>query len=128
GVPDPKATFSVPPGVYEHYQEGIGKRGRQLHEAWLALFERYKQKYPDLAAQVEAIQRRELPAGWDRDLPSFPWGLVDDPKKPGEKKLAAMAGREGAGEGVNGAGPHGPRPPGGGAGPAAPPETPPTLH
>jgi transketolase len=101
GLPDPKATFFVPPGVYETYQEGIGKRGRELRDAWVALFGRYKDKYPDQAAQIEAMQRRELPAGWDKGLPSFPWGMVEDPKKPGEKKVAAIASRESSGKVLN---------------------------
>src|SRR6185436_17129447 len=28
--------------------------------------------HPDLAREIEQMQRRELPAGWDRDLPIFP--------------------------------------------------------
>src|SRR6187397_1944877 len=32
------AQFLVPDGVYEHFQEGIGRRGRELHQAWQAKF------------------------------------------------------------------------------------------
>jgi transketolase len=66
------AQFLVPDGVYDHFEGGIGQRGRQLHEAWTALFERYRSAYPDLAAQIERMQRRELPEGWDAELPRFP--------------------------------------------------------
>ncbi len=31
----------------------------------------YRAKHPDLADQIERMQRRELPDGWDIDLPSF---------------------------------------------------------
>ena len=65
------AQFLVPDGVYEHLQAGIGVRGRQLREAWAALFERYRSAYPELAHQIERMQRRELPDGWDADLPTF---------------------------------------------------------
>src|SRR2546427_2988777 len=63
--------FLVPDGVREHFQEGIGKRGAQLYAQWSALFESYREHYPELADQLRRIQWRELPDGWDRDLPSF---------------------------------------------------------
>jgi transketolase len=66
------AKFLVPDGVYQHFAEGIGARSRKLREEWLALFERYRRAHPDLADQCERLQRRDLPEGWDRDLPSFP--------------------------------------------------------
>jgi len=69
------AKFLVPDGVREHFQAGIGKRGRQLREAWFARLGAYRTKYPDLADHLERMQRRELPDGWDANLPSFP---VDD--------------------------------------------------
>jgi len=63
--------FLVPDGVREHFQEGIGKRGAQLYAAWSTLFESYQERYPELADQLRRMQWRELPDGWDRDLPSF---------------------------------------------------------
>jgi transketolase len=66
------AKFLVPDGVYQHFSDGIGKRGRELRAAWNAKVEEYRAQYPELAAEVEKIQRRELPDGWDKDLPVFP--------------------------------------------------------
>ncbi|OHB80746.1 MAG: transketolase [Planctomycetes bacterium RBG_16_64_10] len=63
--------FLVPDGVLAHFQRGIGQRGRTLHEAWLARYADYARAYPDLAAQLDQIQRRRLPHGWDADLPVF---------------------------------------------------------
>lgn len=71
GWPEDK-KFHVPDGVYEHYRQGIGARGSQLRDAWFKKFEEYKAKHPDLADQITRIQKRELPAGWDKDLPTFP--------------------------------------------------------
>ncbi len=60
-------------GVYDHYQAGIGKRGKELSEAWFKMFNgAYKSKYPDLWKQVDEIQRREPHQGWDKDLKPFP--------------------------------------------------------
>jgi transketolase len=66
------AKFLVPDGVREHFREGIGKRGRELRAEWTKTFTEYSQKYPELAERLHLMQRRELPAGWDKDLPVFP--------------------------------------------------------
>jgi len=68
--------FLVPEGVQEHFQRVLGKRGRAEREAWVAKYEDYKNQFPELAGQLETMQRRELPSGWDKDLPSF----AADPK------------------------------------------------
>jgi transketolase len=66
------AKFLVPDGVYQHFAATFGVRGKKLRAEWLALFERYRAEYPDLADACERMQRRDLPEGWDRDIPVFP--------------------------------------------------------
>ena len=66
------AKFLVPEGVCEHFQEGIGKRGRRIRDDWKKLFDAYSQGFPELADQINRMQHRELPDGWDKDLPTFP--------------------------------------------------------
>jgi len=66
------AQFLVPDGVYDHFAEGIGARGKKLRGDWEALFARYKSAHPNLARQCEQIQARGLPQGWDKDIPVFP--------------------------------------------------------
>jgi transketolase len=66
------AKFLVPEGVREHFRQGIGKRGSELHADWNALFTEYSREYPDLADSLHRMQRRELPDGWDKNLPTFP--------------------------------------------------------
>jgi transketolase len=73
------AQFLVPDGVREHFDEGIGRRGRELREGWEQLFDSYHREKETLAHEIEAMQRRELPEGWDRDIPSF---------EPDEKGIA----------------------------------------
>jgi transketolase len=65
------AQFLVPDGVRERFAEGIGKRGAELRAAWEELFSSYSEKEPGLASEQEEMQRRELPDGWDADIPSF---------------------------------------------------------
>ncbi len=66
------AKFLVPDGVYEHFAGKFGARGKKLRGEWMALFERYRAAHPDLADACERMQRRDLPEGWDRDIPVFP--------------------------------------------------------
>jgi transketolase len=65
------AKFLVPDGVLDNFKNGIGKRGGALREKWEALFADYGKKYPDLGKQINQMQRRELPDGWDKKLPTF---------------------------------------------------------
>jgi transketolase len=66
------AKFLVPNGVLDNFKNGIGKRGGELRQKWTTLFADYGKKYPDLAKQINAMQKRELPEGWNKDLPTFP--------------------------------------------------------
>ena len=66
------AKFLVPDGVLEHFREGIGKRGRRAAQKWEKLFADYAKKFPELADQIKRMQHRELPEGWDKNLPTFP--------------------------------------------------------
>ncbi|MFL5402077.1 MAG: transketolase [Gemmatimonadales bacterium] len=66
------ARFLVPDGVRERLRDGFGRRGREQHAAWQARYEDYKKEYTELADHLERMQRRQLPNGWDRDLPTFP--------------------------------------------------------
>jgi transketolase len=66
------AKFLVPEGVRENFRDGIGKRGHDARAQWEKMFAQYSQKYPELADQLHRMQRRELPDGWDKNLPTFP--------------------------------------------------------
>jgi transketolase len=68
----PDAKFLVPAGVYEHFELGVGQRGREARQHWEQQFEEYRKQFPELAAELEQIQRRELPANWSKDIPVFP--------------------------------------------------------
>jgi transketolase len=83
------AKFLVPDGVREHFAAGIGARGAKARRQWAELFASYAGKNPELANEIDLMQRRELPAGWDQNLPVFP----ADPK--------GIAGREASGKVLN---------------------------
>jgi transketolase len=65
------AQFLVPDGVREHFAAGVGKRGAELSAAWETKLAEYRGENAGLAAEIDAQQKRELPAGWDAGIPSF---------------------------------------------------------
>jgi transketolase len=83
------AKFLVPEGVYEHFSAGVGARGARARAEWTELIERYRAKYPGLATEIDLMQHRELPNGWDRNLPKFP------------ADAKGIAGREASGKVLN---------------------------
>ena len=83
------ATFLVPDAVRDHFAAGIGTTGPEAHRRWTELFAAYRSAYPELALEIDFMQRRELPRGWDAGLPIFP----ADPK--------GVAGREASGKVLN---------------------------
>jgi transketolase len=83
------AKFLVPDGVYDHFASGVGERGAEARQQWNDLFAAYTSQYPDLAREIELIERRELPDGWDRNLPVFP------------ADAKGMAGRDASGKVLN---------------------------
>ncbi|MGZ3342672.1 MAG: transketolase family protein, partial [Reyranella sp.] len=83
------AKFLVPDGIMAHFDAGIGARGAAARARWETLLADYRKQFPELAAEIDQMQRRELPAGWDRNLPTF----KADPK--------GIAGRDASGEVLN---------------------------
>ncbi len=83
------AKFLVPEGVYEHFADGVGARGGKARAKWTELFDAYRTKYSELATEIDLMQRRGLPVGWDRNLPTFP------------ADAKGIAGREASGKVLN---------------------------
>jgi len=84
----PDAKFLVPPEVAA-YRDDVVARGTELEAEWNGRFAQYAREFPELAREFERMQRGELPAGWDRDVPTF----APDPK--------GLAGRDASGKVLN---------------------------
>jgi transketolase len=63
--------FLVPEVVREHFADGIGDRDAAQRGAWMALFESYKEQYPELADQLYRMQHRQLPEDWEKGISKF---------------------------------------------------------
>jgi transketolase len=84
-----EAAFLVPDGVREHFAAGVGRRGAAARRGWTTRFAAYRAQFPDLAAEIDQMQRRGLPDGWDANLPVFP------------ADAKGLAGREASGKVLN---------------------------
>ena len=80
----------MPDGVREHFAAGIGARGAAARARMdRALRELSREASRSSPTEIDQMQKRELPAGWDRNLPVFP----ADPK--------GIAGRDASGQVLN---------------------------
>ncbi len=83
------AEFLVPDGVREHFADGIGRRGATLREEWE---ERLADAEPLKAEEIDLMQKRRLPTGWDRAIPEFePDAKGTATRKASGKVLNAIA-------------------------------------
>ena len=73
---DPDKFFVVPGAVRQHFTTHMGQRGADARARWEVLFADYAKTHADEAKQIELIRDRELPEGWDSDIPDF----APDPK------------------------------------------------
>ncbi len=67
----PDAQFLVPDEVKTYMSHAV-ERGAQWEQEWNAKYKNWAQAFPDLAKEWELIAARDLPQGWDKDIPTFP--------------------------------------------------------
>ena len=63
--------FHIPPEAASRLRNPLA-RGQQLEDEWQAKLESYGKAYPELFRQWNQRTDASLPAGWDKDIPSFP--------------------------------------------------------
>ena len=84
------AQFLVPDGVCEHFAAGIGARGAEAAAKWTSSSPRTGSSIPELATEIDQMQRRELPAG-----------LGQQPARSSRPDPKGVAGREASGKVLN---------------------------
>ncbi|HEY3464171.1 MAG TPA: transketolase [Amycolatopsis sp.] len=67
---DPRRSFQVDEDVLRHTRE-VAERGRADREKWQLEFDAWAQANPERKALLDRLSRRELPAGWADDLPTW---------------------------------------------------------
>ncbi len=63
--------FYIPDEVLAHFHQAV-PNGKTLENAWAGKMEAYHKAFPEQAAELERRLKGELPAGWEKSLPSFP--------------------------------------------------------
>ena len=88
---DPDAQFLVPDAVGESM--GVsGRRGDSLAEDWEAAFGRYRETYPELAAELDRRVAGTLADGWDSALKTYPVGEEAATRQASQAAIQALAG------------------------------------
>ncbi|MEV5832404.1 transketolase [Nocardia sp. NPDC052112] len=88
---DPEKNFQVDDDVIAHTRKVV-ERGRQAHAAWQQRFDAWAAANPRHKALFDRLAKRELPAGWAANLPTYeadPKGMAT--RKASGKALAALA-------------------------------------
>jgi len=90
---DPEKKFAVSDEVIKHTRELV-QRGKAAHDAWNVDFQAWAEREPERKKLLDRLTAKELPDGWDADIPHW---------EPGEKALATRAA---SGKVLNAVGPH----------------------
>ena len=80
--------FYIPEEALEHFRKAI-ERGKKAEADWQRRLAEYRKAHPELAVEWDRYVNGELPAGWEKKLPTF---------KPSD---AAMATRQASGKVLN---------------------------
>lgn len=63
--------FYVSDEVYDHFEEKIVNRGKELENEWNDLFNQYKDSYPELAKELQLAIENKLPEDFAKELPQY---------------------------------------------------------
>jgi len=67
----PDAQFLVPEEVKSYLGKAVDRGAKWEHD-WNDRYKAWAQAFPDLAEEWQLIANRDLPEGWDKDIPTFP--------------------------------------------------------
>jgi len=70
---NPEEKFAMPAEVFAHVR-AVKDRGAAAHATWSKKFTEWKSANPERAALLARLVTKELPKGWDKDLPVFESG------------------------------------------------------
>ena len=87
---NPEESFAAPADVIAHVRK-VKERGAALRADWDKNFATWKSANPDRAALLERLVSKELPAGWDKELPDFAPGKDVATRKASGDVIAAIA-------------------------------------
>ncbi|XP_019181486.1 PREDICTED: transketolase, chloroplastic [Ipomoea nil] len=87
----PYEPFHVPDDVKSHWSRHVPE-GAAIEAEWNSKFSEYEKKYPEEAAELKSIITGELPAGWEKALPTYtPESPADATRNLSQQNLNALA-------------------------------------
>lgn len=66
--------FHVPDEVYDTFKQATDELGGKAEAAWNELFEKYEKEHPELAEQLKAAIRGDLPENFEAEFPEYEVG------------------------------------------------------
>ena len=87
---NPEESFAAPADVIGHVRK-VRERGTAVRAEWDKKFASWKSANPDRASLLQRLVSKELPAGWDKDLPVFAPGKDVATRKASGDVIAALA-------------------------------------
>ena len=87
---NPEESFAAPAEVIAHVRK-VKERGAAMRADWDKNFATWKSANPDRASLLERLVSKELPAGWDKELPVFAPGKDVATRKASGDVIAAIA-------------------------------------
>ncbi len=77
--------FFIPQDIYAAWDQR--EKGAAAEAAWNALMEKYAATYPELAAELDARLKAQLPAGWEQEIDTY----IAELQEVGEKVASRKA-------------------------------------
>ena len=87
---NPEESFATPAEVIAHVRK-VKERGAAMRADWDKNFATWKSANPDRAALLARLVSKDLPAGWDKELPIFAPGKDVATRKASGDVIAAIA-------------------------------------
>ena len=87
---NPDEHFALPAEVFAHVRK-VKDRGAQLRKDWNARLTTWQANNPKEEALLSRLQSKELPAGWDSELPVFEAGTQLATRAASGKAINALA-------------------------------------
>ncbi|MCG7342957.1 transketolase [Sporosarcina sp. ACRSL] len=83
--------FCVPEGVYETFKEATDELGVQKEQQWNELFAQYESEHADLATQLKAAIKGDMPEGLLEALPTYEAGSSHATRSASGEAINAIA-------------------------------------
>lgn len=83
--------FTVPEEVAARFKETMIDEGQKAEEAWNEMFKNYEHAHPELAKQFKEAFAKQLPEGWEQELPKYELGTSAASRVTSKETIQAIS-------------------------------------